>query len=157
MESGSAAAESSMSNVNEAIVTALDRARKIADSHVTKVLSDAGLPLVRAHGRAVAEVIYNLYENAAKYSPEGSEIRIEAKKDDGHVSISVSDKGKGIPPGLRQNVFEKFVQVDRSAPGMGLGLAIVRGIVEAHEGTVDIRDRDDGEGKKVVVTIPTAL
>ena len=156
IESGSAGAAGSVANVNEAIASALERAGTIGAAHVTKVLCDPELPLVRADGRAVAEVIYNLYENAVKYSPEGSEITIEARRNNEQVEISVNDQGKGIPPELRERVFEKFVRVDKSAAGMGLGLAIVRGIVEAHDGTVEIRNGNGGKGTKVVVKLLTA-
>ncbi len=156
IEAGSADGISTVANVEVAIASAIERARSIASGHITNVLTDSELPLVRADERAVAEVIYNLYENAVKYSPVGSVITVEARREDGKVAVLVNDEGKGIPPEMRERVFEKFVRADKATSGMGLGLAIVRGIVEAHGGSVEIDGGDRGKGTKIIVKFLTA-
>ena len=158
VEAGSTDAAESQTNIEEAIATAIERAATISDAHTTNVIIGPELPRVRAADRAVAEVIYNLYENAVRYSPVDSVITIEACRRDGEVAISVNDQGKGIPLEMRERVFDKFVRLgDKPATGMGLGLAIVKGIVEAQKGRVEIRDGEGGVGTKVVVTLSAKL
>jgi K+-sensing histidine kinase KdpD len=111
--------------------------------------------MIRVDPRAIAEVIYNLIENAAKYSPAGTEISITASSDASSVSISVHDEGKGIPPGMRERVFEKFVRLDgETAEGLGLGLAIARGIVESQNGEIKMDAGSGGRGTKVSLRLP---
>ena len=113
------------------------------------------LPLIRVDARAIAEVIYNLVENAAKYSPAGTTITITAASHGNAVLISVMDKGIGIPDEMREKVFEKFVRLDgEHSDGLGLGLAIARGIVEAQNGKIEIRSGENETGTKVVLTLP---
>ena len=113
------------------------------------------LPLIRVDARAIAEVIYNLVENAAKYSPPETNITIEAISHGNAVLISIMDEGKGIPEEMREKVFEKFVRLDgESTDGLGLGLAIARGIVEAQNGRIEIRSGDDDVGTKIILTLP---
>ena len=104
--------------------------------------------------RAIAEVVYNLIENAVKYSPDQTTITITAVQRANTVLISVADEGKGIPPEMRERVFEKFVRLDGShSDGLGLGLAIARGIVEAQNGRIEITSGDSGVGTKVTLTL----
>lgn len=152
LEAGSADGAESTTNVEEVIATAIERAAGLSSEHKTNVIIEPDLPPIRADDRAVAEVIYNLYENAIRYSPPGSEIAIEARYIEGEVAISVNDQGKGIPKEMRELVFDKFVRIgDGPSAGMGLGLAIVKGIVEAQNGRVRIIDGDGDVGTKVVV------
>jgi two-component system sensor histidine kinase KdpD len=96
-----------------------------------------------------------LLENAAKYSPPDSTITISAGTDNRNVIVTINDEGPGIPADMHEKVFEKFVRLgDVKHDGMGLGLAIARGIVEAQGGTIEISDGDGGRGTKVVVTLP---
>lgn len=150
-------------SVEEIITAALNRAAPLTRNHRVQIRLDDELPTVRVDERAVAEVIYNLVGNAAKYSPAGTSIRVEAKADnEAMVRLTVADEGSGIPPELRERVFDKFFRATRDADsgvrvptGTGMGLAIAKGIVEAHGGRIWIEDTDDGKGTKVVVALPT--
>jgi signal transduction histidine kinase len=112
---------------------------------------------VLADGRYLRQVLLNLLDNAAKYSPEGEVIRIRATKVDSDVQITVEDHGPGIPDEERTAVFEWFYRSvpNHPAPGAGLGLAIVRAIIVAHGGTIGIRE-ETGTGTIVSVSLPAA-
>ena len=104
------------------------------------------------------DVVRNLVENAVNYSPDNAAVRVEAVRRDTHVEITVSDSGPGIPSGDLTRVFERFYRVDkaRSRPGgMGLGLAIVRHLVELHGGRATAENRPEG-GARFTVTLPGA-
>ncbi|MDQ3920178.1 MAG: ATP-binding protein, partial [Acidobacteriota bacterium] len=130
--------------------------------HRVEVGVSKGLPAVRVDAKAVAEVLYTLLDNAAKYSPAGTRIGIAAEGvGDGWVRLSVEDDGPGVPLDLRERVFDKFFRAMRDGdsgthqpPGTGMGLAIAKGIVEAHGGRICIEDARDGTGTRVVVTLP---
>ena len=124
------------------------------DHHLTVNL-EKDLPLIRVDARAIAEVVYNLVENAAKYSMAGTTITITASSRGDRVFIAVMDEGKGIPSNMRERVFEKFVRLDgAAADGLGLGLAISRGIVEAQNGKIEIRSGKNEKGTTVVLELP---
>ena len=112
---------------------------------------------VLADKRYARQVLTNLLANASKYSPEQSVIRISAVPNANMVRISVIDQGPGIPPEQQAGLFERFYRVrsDSDAPGVGLGLAIAKGIVEAHGGNIGI-DSEPGSGTSVWFTLPKA-
>jgi K+-sensing histidine kinase KdpD len=147
-------------SVEEIVTAALTRAAPRTREHKVEIVLDDELPSVRVDERAVAEVLYTLLENAAKYSPRGSAIRVTATTgDNGTVNVSVADEGPGIPVDLRERVFDKFFRAlqagNTSQPsGTGMGLAIARGITEAHEGRIWIESAGDGRGARVVFTLP---
>ena len=154
VEAGSGNSGGGLSNVEEIVTIALDRASNLLREHRIVVDLEPELPLIHVEARAIAEVIYNLIENAAKYSPNESTIMIEAKSHGDSLLISVTDEGKGIPEEMRERVFEKFVRLDSGQTGgLGLGLAIARGIVEAQKGQIQIKAVENG-GTKVVVRLP---
>lgn len=103
------------------------------------------LPLVSVDPVLLEQVFYNLLDNALKYSPPGTGLEISARAADGKLIVELSDRGPGLPPGTEGLVFEKFF---RGAPlgtrGAGLGLAICRGIVQAHGGTITAENRKGG-------------
>ena len=148
--------------VDEIISTALTRAKPLTADHQVEITSEKELPVVRVDANAVSEVVYTLVDNAAKYSPPGTTIRIDARRGDGDVIImSVEDEGRGIVPGNRERVFDKFFRATRNGDisthqpsGTGMGLAIAKGIVEAHEGKIWIESGRDGKGTRVVFTLP---
>ncbi|HQZ97523.1 MAG TPA: DUF4118 domain-containing protein [Pyrinomonadaceae bacterium] len=155
VESGPAKGTAVFSNVEEIISTALDRAEKLISGHHLVVNLEKEMPLIRVDARAIAEVVYNLVENAAKYSKNETTITITAYSRGDRVFISVADEGKGIPEEMRERVFEKFVRLEGSvADGLGLGLAIARGIVESQGGTIEIRSGPEGKGTEVVLVLP---
>lgn len=156
VEAGTAATASNTS-VEEILAAAVERTRALTAGHVFEVNADQALT-VRADARAIAEVIYNLVENAVKYSPLGLTITLSAGAAGDQVEIAVNDQGQGIAEHMRERVFEKFVRLGEGpVSGLGLGLSIARGIVEAHHGMIRIEDGDNGRGAKVVVTLPAAV
>jgi signal transduction histidine kinase len=120
--------------------------------------SSGAVPPSAAFDReALRRAVFNLVDNALRHSGTKSvEVRLEQR--DGDLVISVSDAGRGIPPNRRREVFEPFTRLVESngTPGAGLGLAIVREIVEAHGGSIAVRDRDAGPGVTFEMRIPLA-
>ena len=149
-------------SVEEIVAAAAERAAPRTRAHEVSVRIEEGLPAVRLDARAVAEVLYTLLDNAAKYAPAGTQIKVAAvAAGGGRVRLSVEDEGEGVPPGLRERVFDKFFRAmrdgDSGTPkpsGTGMGLAIAKGLVEAHGGRVHIEDGTAGRGCRVVVTLP---
>ena len=147
--------------IEEMVEMALARAKKLTEKHRVEVEIEKELPIALVDARAVSEVIYSLVDNAAKYSAPGTLIRITASRsEDDMIRATVEDRGSGIPVGLRELVFDKFFRVTPdgasrgSQPsGTGMGLAIARGIVEAHDGRIWI-ESNDGQGTRVVFTLP---
>ena len=147
--------------IDEIVSTALARAQPLTQGHEVEVKVDEDLPAVSVDERAVSEVVYTLVDNAAKYSPRGSKIVIIAGMGEGMVRMIVEDQGPGVPAALRERVFEKFFRAERDGDvstrgpsGTGMGLAIAKGIVEAHEGKIWIESGVNGRGTRVVFTLP---
>lgn len=91
------------------------------------------------------QVFLNLFENIAKYTPPGSTVDIAARREENRVAITIADRGPGVPPGEEERVFEKFHRgAHVGISGAGLGLAICRGIVEAHGGAISVANRPGG-------------
>src|ERR1044071_4038985 len=149
--------------VDEIISAALSRAEPITRNHRVELQVEKELPGVRVDERAVSEVVYTLIDNAAKYSPKGSTIRLIARRaGDELIQMAVEDDGPGIANDLRERVFDKFFRATRDGDvttrqptGTGMGLAIAKGIVEAHEGRIWIESGEGGRGTRVVFTLPT--
>ena len=148
--------------VDEIISAALSRAEPITRNHRVELQVEKELPGVQVDERAVSEVVYTLIDNAAKYSPKGSTVRLIARRaGDELIQMAVEDDGPGIPNDLRERVFDKFFRATRNGDittrqpvGTGMGLAIAKGIVEAHEGRIWI-ESGEGGGTRVVFTLPT--
>lgn len=148
--------------VDEITSAALQRAEPITRGHHVELSIETDLPVVRVDERAVSEVVYTLVDNAAKYSPKGTSIRITAQRyDDGMIKMAVEDSGEGIAIDLRERVFDKFFRATRDGDirtnrpsGTGMGLAIAKGIVEAHQGKIWIESGSGGKGTRVVFTLP---
>src|SRR5262249_13396825 len=106
----------------------------------------------------IAQVIANLLNNAAKYTKEGGQIWLTAVHDPSQVVLTVQDHGSGIPDDMLPKVFELFTRVNRSYDpsqgGLGIGLALVRSIVEMHDGTVEVHSEGPGKGSEFVVRLP---
>jgi CheY-like chemotaxis protein len=106
----------------------------------------------------LAQAFTNLLNNAAKYTNDGRQIRVQGARDDGHAVIRVSDNGIGIDPDLLPHVFELFTQGDsslaRSRGGLGIGLTLVQRLVELHGGSIDARSAGANQGSEFVVRLP---
>jgi PAS domain S-box-containing protein len=136
--------------------TARAQLQMLTARHELVLALNGGLPDVLADGQRIAQVIVNLVDNAVKYSPPHTRITLGASPTAEGIQISVSDEGEGIAPDDRQLVFETFHQVTRKSrqKGAGLGLAICKGLVEAHGGRIWIEERD-GPGTTICFTLPT--
>lgn len=142
--------------VEDIVDAALAQAEPLTRKHRIELHIEEELPVVRVDARAVAEVIYALVDNASKYSPVGTTIHIEAKRAaDDIVKIAVQDEGPGIPEDARKRVFEKFFRgTTDGSTGIGMGLAIAKGIVEAHGGRIWIEDPSGLHGARIAFTVP---
>jgi two-component system sensor histidine kinase KdpD len=105
----------------------------------------------------IGEALRNLLENALKYSPPASQVELRASNRDGSLVLEVLDRGPGLPPGEEDRVFERFYRLpglsESAVPGIGLGLAICRGLVEAHGGRITAGNRPGG-GAAFQITLP---
>jgi two-component system sensor histidine kinase KdpD len=131
--------------------------RYVPDARVkTDILP--GLPLLHVHPALIEQAIFNVMENAAKFSPQGQAIRVVARRnDEGQLEVDVSDEGPGIPENERRRIFDMFYSVergDRGKQGTGLGLTIVQGIVGAHMGKIEALPGPQGRGTTIRLTLP---
>ncbi len=117
-------------------------------------------PMMSADPDRLRQVLANVLDNAFKYTPAGGNVRFSARPVDGLIEIEVADTGPGIPPDQLSTIFEKYARV-RSDPGTeragtGLGLAVARGIVAAHEGTIEARS-SPGKGSLFLIRLPVNM
>ena len=128
--------------------------------HTLTVDAQAGQHFVDADATRIAQVFANLLNNSAKYSPPGSSITIRLGIEDGHARVTVSDNGVGIPPTMLNRVFEMFERVDRepgmTQEGLGIGLTLVRRLVELHGGKVTVHSDGLNTGSTFTVHLPLA-
>jgi two-component system sensor histidine kinase KdpD len=142
--------------IEEVIGSAIKSARPALGNRPVEVTIAQDTPLVELDAVLIERVLYNLLENAGKYTPAGTPVRISAEPDGSNLRVAVSDRGPGVPKGQEEVVFEKFtrgVVRESSTPGVGLGLAIARAIVEAHGGRIFVASMAEG-GASFVFTLP---
>ena len=145
------------------VSAAVARAESLTREHRVVVQLDPDLPPLSVDRASVIEVIYMLLDNASKYSPAGTTISVTAEvAEDRFVHLVVADGGPGVPPELREKVFENFFRIPTREPrdprrvGVGLGLPIARRLVEAQGGRIWIETPAGGRGTAVVLTLPVA-
>ena len=119
------------------------------------------LPRVLADRRRIVQVLSNLFSNASRSSPDSSAIRVTAMREDVHVAVTVADDGRGVPADRLPHLFRKFSRIDgedrgRGIRGAGLGLAICKGLVEAHGGRIRAESDGAGLGARFTFTLPVA-
>jgi two-component system sensor histidine kinase KdpD len=137
----------------EMVEDALLRAEPLLDGHVVEVAIASGLPSPKVDPRLISQVIFTLLENAAKYSGPSARITVSVRQQENNICFAVNDEGAGIPAELRGQVFEKFFRAGFQ-PGLGMGLAIARGIVQAHGGKIWIEEGLNGKGTSMQFVIP---
>jgi two-component system sensor histidine kinase KdpD len=123
--------------------------------HTVRTSVPPDLPLVRFDAPLLERVLCNVLENAAKYTPPASTVVVDAQAHGDWIELRVTDDGPGLPPGREEAIFEKFTRGEResSTPGVGLGLAICRAIVDAHGGRIRA-EQAAGHGARIVVLLP---
>ena len=146
--------------LSEALQAALEASRPLIESSQHTLSLDLGEePLwIFADLTRIAQVVSNLLNNAAKYTPTGGRITLSVRRQDGEVAIAVADNGVGISDEMRPRVFDLFTQVDgetkRSQGGLGIGLALARQLIEMHDGRIDVASPGAGQGSTFTVHLP---
>ncbi len=147
------------------VAALVDRARSTflgaGARHAVRIDLPEDLPRVMADRARIVQVLTNLLSNAARHSPESAPIRVEAARDGGHVAVAVSDEGRGVPPEMLGQLFRKHVALTGGDAGdgaaaSGLGLAICKGLVEAHGGRIRAESDGLGRGSRFTFTLPAA-
>ncbi len=159
LEAGAVTPDTAPHVVSELIATTLTRAAKIIDNHKVELDLAADLPMVNVDGILFEQAMFNLIDNASKYAPAGTTIRIQGWREGDLVRLQVLDEGPGIPPEATERVFDRFYRVhkeDSVRAGTGLGLAVSRGFIEAMQGRIVAGNRSDRSGAVFTVTLPVA-
>lgn len=146
-------------SVNDLVSTTTSRAAKLAKARLVtlKVNLSNSIPLVRADGEKISWVLLQLQDNAIKFTPQGGHVSVDAYFDGGLVTIGVTDSGIGIAPDRLDEIFAPFHQLDgsdtRSYGGTGLGLALVKKIIDAHGAIIKVQSKI-GKGSRFEFTLP---
>jgi two-component system sensor histidine kinase KdpD len=155
IESGEVTLNLQWQPLEEVVGAALESARGMLQQHRVVVQIPRDLPLVKFDAVLIERVLANLLENESKYTPPGSTVTLSAEAVDDQLKVSVSDNGPGLPVGREEAVFQKFTRGERESatPGVGLGLAICRAIIESHQGKITAAQRPGG-GAVFTFTLP---
>jgi two-component system sensor histidine kinase KdpD len=157
LESGAIVPNTALHDLSEIVGSALRRASKILTAHKVELVLAADLPMLQLDAVLFEQVLFNLLDNAAKYSPAETTISIKSQRERDQVMLQIADEGDGIPPDELESVFDKFYRAqkgDHVRPGTGLGLAISRGFVEAMRGTISAANRSDRSGAVLTIRLP---
>ena len=143
--------------IEDILGSALARLRR-AFPHLAVVANiDPDLPLLYVHPALVEQAVFNILENAARFSPEGQSVHVRARLAEAGLELDISDAGPGIPEAERRRIFDIFYTAergDRSGQGTGLGLTICQGMIGAHGGSVEALAGDEGRGTTLRVRLP---
>ena len=156
LQSGHVTLRADWQSIEELVGSALqDLDQDMLESHPLAIELPADLPLVRGDAELLQRVLLNLFDNALKYTPGGTRLGVNARAEGDMLRVTVWDEGPGLPKGKEGVLFEKFARGanESSIPGVGLGLAICRAIVEAHGGRIEARNRAGG-GAEFTFTLP---
>jgi two-component system sensor histidine kinase KdpD len=160
LESGAIVPNSALHDLGEIVGSALRRASKILTAHKVELVLAADLPMLQLDAVLFEQVLFNLLDNAAKYSSVDTTVSIKSQRERDQVVLQIADEGAGIPPDELESVFDKFYRVqkgDHVRPGTGLGLAISRGFVEAMRGTISAANRSDRSGAVLTIRLPVPV
>lgn len=144
-------------NVHDTITGAIDSVQTFAYQHGVTIEIDCAEQTAEFDKERITQVLVNLLNNAIKYSPQDSVINVKSQCDQKWLTISVIDKGRGVPPEYQKIIFEKFQQVEESDSkekgGKGLGLTICKSIIDEHGGTIEV-ESENGSGSTFRIRIP---
>lgn len=158
LEAGMLAPKRDWVAVNELFASAAARAKRVLGTRDLQLEAAESLPLLRVDFILMEQVLFNLIDNATKYSPAGASVRLSARRDGDGLIIEVADHGRGIPAADLARVFDKFHRIeagDRQIAGTGLGLAVCKGIVEAHGGSIRaFSPGPSGDGTLIEIRLP---
>jgi len=149
-------------HLHDVISNAIEAVRPSADAKRIRIqpLLDSGIGLVRGDPNRLQQVLWNLLSNAVKFTPAGGRVQVVLERVNSHVEIVVEDSGIGIRAEFLPHVFDRFRQADatttRRYGGLGLGLSIVRNLVELHGGSVRVKSPGEGQGSTFIVAIPVS-
>jgi two-component system sensor histidine kinase KdpD len=159
LEAGAIQLKREPADIAEIVGSALQRLKGVTEGFTVRFDIEPDLPLVPLDVLLMEQVLMNVLDNAAKYAPPASTIRISARRKQDAVIIEVMDEGPGIPEDRLTRIFEKFHRVhggDRQRAGTGLGLAICRGFVDAMGGTITAANRTDRSGAIFAIRLSLA-
>jgi two-component system sensor histidine kinase KdpD len=158
LESGALRLKRDWAEIGELIGSAVARSKSRLGRRRVEMEIAKDLPLLKLDFTLMQQVVFNLLDNAAKYAPDDTTVRVTAQREGMEVVIEVIDEGIGIVPADLERVFDKFYRVsggDRQTAGTGLGLSICRGIVEAHGGRIAARSPiAAGRGTAITIRLP---
>ena len=157
LESGAISPNVALHDLAEIVGSALRRASRILARHRVELDLAADLPMLELDAVLFEQALFNLLDNAAKYAPPETTIRIQGWRSGDTVCLRVLDEGSGIPAGDLEHIFDKFYRAqktDQVRAGTGLGLAISRGFVEAMHGTIVAANRTDRTGAAFTISLP---
>jgi signal transduction histidine kinase len=139
----------------EVVVEAAAELGPVAEGHELDISAEPAM--IDGSRDELHRLALNLMENAIKHTPSGTHVHAAVERSNGHVVLTVSDDGPGIPDELRERIFERFMRGDGDHGGsFGLGLSIVRAVAESHAGTVALGPPAPGDGARFVVTFPAS-
>jgi two-component system, OmpR family, sensor histidine kinase KdpD len=157
LESGAIVPNTALHDLDEIVGSALRRAGRILARHRVELELASELPMLDVDAVLFEQVLFNLLDNAAKYSPEGTTVRVRSWRDGDSVCLQILDEGEGIPSADLEYIFDKFYRAekgDQVRAGTGLGLAISRGFIEAMHGTITAANRSDRSGAVFAIRLP---
>jgi PAS domain S-box-containing protein len=148
-----------LTNVVEAAVNSIKPATEAKGIRLQKIVDPLAGPISGDPGR-LQQIVWNLLSNAVKFTPKGGKVDVIVERVNSHIEITVSDSGRGIKPEFLPHVFERFRQADASTTrqygGLGLGLSIVKQLVELHGGHIRVTSAGEGLGATFIVSLPMA-
>lgn len=149
-----------LTSLQKVMAAAIEAIRPAADAKSIQIALelDPDVDQLRGDSNRLQQVMWNLLTNAVKFTPVGGSVRITSHRDDAHVEVSIQDTGIGIPSAFLPFVFDRFRQADASTTrpygGLGLGLSIVKNLVELHGGSVRAKSAGEGQGAAFIVRLP---
>lgn len=157
IENGNIQINKEVELINEIVLEAMHHISKDSASHIIQLDLSDNFIFVKIDARLIIQVIINIVNNAIKYTPKGSIIRVTTKKIDQSLLLEISDDGEGIPDNQKEKLFEMFYTCNNlkgdSRRGLGLGLALCKSIIEAHEGSIKIVDNYP-KGSVFAISLP---